>query len=77
MGNIVADSLAGHKQALEILEQNQDKIKEIAGACVSSLKNGGKILFMGNGGSAADAQHLAAELVGRFKKTGKPWRPSR
>ena len=34
--------------------------------CVNTLKNNGKILFCGNGGSAADAQHLAAELSGRF-----------
>ena len=38
----------------------------IADACVAALKNGGKLLFMGNGGSAADAQHLAGEIVGRF-----------
>lgn len=35
-------------------------------ACVASLKNGGKILLAGNGGSAADAQHIAGELVSRF-----------
>ena len=35
------------------------------------IKNGGKILIMGNGGSAADAQHIAAEIVGRFKKERK------
>lgn len=35
-------------------------------ACIDSLKNGGKILFAGNGGSAADAQHMAGELVSRF-----------
>lgn len=35
--------------------------------CIDSLANGGKILFFGNGGSAADAQHLAAELVIRYK----------
>jgi D-sedoheptulose 7-phosphate isomerase len=34
--------------------------------CVKSLKSGGKVLFCGNGGSAADAQHLAAELSGKF-----------
>jgi D-sedoheptulose 7-phosphate isomerase len=34
--------------------------------CINTLKNNGKILFCGNGGSAADAQHLAAELSGRF-----------
>ena len=35
------------------------------------IKNGGKILLMGNGGSAADSQHIAAEIVGRFKKERK------
>ena len=37
-----------------------------AGACVQSLRNVGKILLAGNGGSAADAQHIAGEIVGRF-----------
>jgi len=41
-------------------------IKHAAEICISSLKNNNKILFAGNGGSAADAQHLAAELVNRF-----------
>ena len=35
---------------------------------ISTMKNNGKIIFAGNGGSAADAQHLAAELVGRYLK---------
>jgi len=43
-----------------------NKIKLIGDKCVNSLNNGGKIIFAGNGGSAADAQHFAAELVGRF-----------
>jgi D-sedoheptulose 7-phosphate isomerase len=38
-----------------------------ANLCIDGLKNGGKILIFGNGGSAADAQHIAAELVGRYK----------
>jgi len=38
----------------------------VSGVCVDALKNGRKILFAGNGGSAADAQHLAAELAGRL-----------
>lgn len=42
------------------------RIEEAASLCVESLKNGGKIHFCGNGGSASDAQHLAAELSGRF-----------
>lgn len=43
-----------------------DRMDDAIGLCVDSLKNGGKIWFAGNGGSAADAQHLAAELSGRF-----------
>ncbi len=41
-------------------------IFEAASLIVDCLRNGGKLLFFGNGGSAADAQHLAAEFVGRF-----------
>ena len=41
-------------------------IENIVNTCVSTYKNDGKVLFCGNGGSAADAQHLAAELSGRF-----------
>lgn len=42
------------------------RIEQAANIMVASLRNGGKIHFCGNGGSAADAQHLAAELSGRF-----------
>lgn len=41
-------------------------VKEAARACIDSLRRGGKILLAGNGGSAAQAQHMAAELMGRF-----------
>jgi D-sedoheptulose 7-phosphate isomerase len=41
-------------------------IAQVAMACVEALRRGNKILFAGNGGSAADAQHLAGELVSRF-----------
>ncbi|MEJ2435437.1 MAG: SIS domain-containing protein [Pseudolabrys sp.] len=40
----------------------------LTGACVQSLRGGGKLMFFGNGGSAADAQHLAAELAVRYKQ---------
>ncbi len=43
-------------------------VEEAANICIESLKNGGKVILCGNGGSAADAQHIAAELSGRFKK---------
>ena len=43
-----------------------ETIKEVTKKIVTCYENGGKVLFCGNGGSAADAQHLAAELSGRF-----------
>jgi D-sedoheptulose 7-phosphate isomerase len=42
------------------------KLEKIAEICSNALKNGNKLLFCGNGGSASDSQHLAAEFVGRF-----------
>jgi D-sedoheptulose 7-phosphate isomerase len=47
------------------------QIETAAKICIDSLKLNGKILIMGNGGSAADAQHIAAELVGRYKTERK------
>lgn len=44
------------------------KIEQAALTCISSIQSGGKIIFCGNGGSAADSQHLVAEIVGRYKK---------
>jgi len=41
-------------------------VQDAAGACIHSLQQGGKIMLAGNGGSAADAQHIAGELVSRF-----------
>jgi D-sedoheptulose 7-phosphate isomerase len=47
-------------------QENADRVVEAARIMAVALAGGGKILFCGNGGSAADAQHLAAELVNRF-----------
>ncbi|MEN3034150.1 MAG: D-sedoheptulose 7-phosphate isomerase [Aquificaceae bacterium] len=49
-----------------------DKIVEIAGIIATALKERAKVLVFGNGGSASDAQHLAAELIGRFKSNRRP-----
>jgi D-sedoheptulose 7-phosphate isomerase len=48
-----------------------DPFQRLVEACIGSLRQGGKILFFGNGGSAADAQHLAAELVVRYRVNRK------
>lgn len=47
-------------------------IEEVTGIIVQAFKNGNKVLFCGNGGSAADAQHLAAEFSGRFYSDRNP-----
>jgi len=54
------------KQAILQNESLLEGIQELGMACARSLKQGGILFFFGNGGSAADAQHLAAELVGRY-----------
>jgi D-sedoheptulose 7-phosphate isomerase len=61
----IQDSINVKQQILNdvVLLSALEKSVEI---CINTLKNNGKILFCGNGGSAADAQHLAAELSGRF-----------
>ncbi|HSV42494.1 MAG TPA: HAD-IIIA family hydrolase [Methanomassiliicoccales archaeon] len=49
-----------------IAKIDETQVMAIAGAMVASFRNGGKLIIFGNGGSAADAQHLAAELQGRY-----------
>ncbi len=47
-------------------------LKQIANLWIETLKNGNKVIFCGNGGSAADSQHLAAELMGKYKLDRRP-----
>lgn len=61
----IADSIAV-KQRVLADEALLRQLERAAQLCIQALRNGGRVLFMGNGGSAADAQHLAAELVSRF-----------
>jgi len=49
------------------MESASNSIEIAAELCISCLKKGNKILLFGNGGSAADSQHIAAEIVGRYK----------
>ena len=62
---IIEASIAVKKQILED-EKLMNTVNEISDVMVKSLKNSSRIYFCGNGGSAADAQHLAAEFSGRF-----------
>jgi len=62
---------AAHSAMFSALEPLFPQISDIGIAMQNCIKAGGKILVMGNGGSAADSQHIAAEIVGRFKKERK------
>lgn len=57
---------ADNLRAMSVDAALHDAITRVAIACIEALRQGNKILFAGNGGSAADAQHLAAELISRF-----------
>jgi len=54
------------KQVILTNEKLIDQIAKLAADCVQCLKAGGKVIFAGNGGSFADAQHLSAEFISRF-----------
>ena len=56
----------------DLLENHLDKIISFSKIISNSIKKGGTVFWCGNGGSSSDSQHLAAELIGRFKKTRKP-----
>jgi D-sedoheptulose 7-phosphate isomerase len=69
MNNLIQDSIRESiavKQSILADEFFLQKIGQAASMLVQSFQNKGKVLFCGNGGSAADAQHIAAELSGRF-----------
>jgi phosphoheptose isomerase (EC 5.3.1.-) len=53
---------------LAFVEMYAERLLEVGKIIANALKEGNKVLLFGNGGSAADAQHIAAEIVGRFKK---------
>ena len=57
---------------INLVSQSTLDIQEASNLMIQCLQSGRKIMFCGNGGSAADAQHLSAELVGRYMKNRKP-----
>jgi D-sedoheptulose 7-phosphate isomerase len=74
------DPIAAHlRQSLAALERTtQDAAslataRKIAAVILTALRSGNKLLIVGNGGSAADAQHIAAEIVGRYKQDRPAW----
>ena len=71
--NIVRDALREHRAMLAGLEEHlADAIGTLAHRVGDALRGGGRVLVFGNGGSAADAQHFAAELIGRYVRERSP-----
>jgi len=62
------DELEEHQEMMSRLADCNGVIEESVGVLIDTLKNGGKLLLCGNGGSAADCQHIAAEFVVRYEK---------
>jgi len=60
--------LEEHQSMIERLKACSDRIETASGLLINTLKQGGKLLLCGNGGSAADCQHIAAEFVVRYEK---------
>jgi D-sedoheptulose 7-phosphate isomerase len=65
---VFEQAIEEHLKVIRALHELQPVLARVAEKMSQAILNGGKILWCGNGGSAADAQHLAAELVGRFLK---------
>lgn len=71
---LLTDSLQEHLDTIQkLLESSLPQIEESARVICDALKSGKKILICGNGGSAADAQHIAAELVGYYENQRRSW----
>jgi D-sedoheptulose 7-phosphate isomerase len=69
----ITETIETHKQMIaELQKSGIETIAAAALAITKALKQNGTVYICGNGGSAADAQHIAAELIGRFKRERRP-----
>ena len=70
--NHITDSIRKSAAVITSIDAQAERVARISSAVVKCLEKGGKVLTMGHGGSAADALHMAEELVGRFKSDRPP-----
>jgi D-sedoheptulose 7-phosphate isomerase len=68
MASSISSAIKEHREVLQKTEEQSAKIAALAALLTKTLKGGGKLIICGNGGSAADSQHFAAELTGRYMK---------
>lgn len=72
MKDFFSKELAEHIQTISKMDALKEQINKACQIVSQTLQNGGKLLICGNGGSAADSQHFAAELTGRYKTERTP-----
>ena len=72
MKDTIKKNLNEHKEVFDQLDSLESQITNVASLLIEALDNGKTIFWCGNGGSASDSQHLAGELIGRFKGNRKP-----
>jgi len=71
--NIISSHIQEHKNVLNSIDDDMiKKVEDISEILVKTLSNGNTIFWCGNGGSAGDSQHLAAELIGKYKNDRRP-----
>ena len=71
--SIISSHIEEHKNVINSFDDEIiNKIEEVSNILVNVLSNGNTVFWCGNGGSAGDSQHLAAELIGRYKKDRRP-----
>jgi D-sedoheptulose 7-phosphate isomerase len=66
------DGLADHRRLMAEIDELIPTIEDLVSRLCQTFQAGGRVYTFGNGGSAADAQHLAAELIGRYRRTRRP-----
>ena len=71
MREFIESELRAHLATAKQMQENLGAIEQVAGVLLECITKGGKILICGNGGSAGDSQHFAAELTGRYKRERK------
>ena len=73
MNNLILKTINEHKKAIENFEKNSlSAVNKITQIIINCLKQSGTVYLCGNGGSAADCQHIAGEFVGRFRAERNP-----
>jgi D-sedoheptulose 7-phosphate isomerase len=72
MSDVLREHLDAHRQVADEMAELLPLVSDVAQRICRAFESGGRVYTFGNGGSAADAQHLAGELIGRYRRTRRP-----